>query len=120
MGKQPAAPANGKALVSSEAVLKEGCSAAHLWPSHTAAMAPPDSVKRGNRAEEPGQFAQHETAAVQPIEVEEVEWRPDQPLGSPSDQGVQWAASAPAQESLAPEVPAADVRCGCDRLVKMR
>ena len=126
-GKQAAEISQGMPSVSSEAVLNEGCSTAHLWPSQTAATGLSGGANTENGAEEPRQFAEEKVAAEQPIEVEEVEWRPGQPSGSLPDQRVP-TASAPAQESLTPEVPGADIRCGsplhrrqgCDRLAMMR
>ena len=110
-GKQPAAPSVGKPPVSAEAVLNEGCSTAHLWPSQAAAIGLPGDAITENGPGKPQQFAEVKVAAEQPIEVEEVEWKPGQPSGSPPDLSVQRTASTQAQESLTPVVPAADVGC---------
>ena len=108
-GKQPAAPSDKKPPVSAEAVLNEGCSTAHLWPSQNAAVGPSGDTNTENGAEEPQQLKK--TATEQAIEVEEVEWRPGQLSGSPPGRSEQRAAPAQAQERLTPEAPAADVGC---------
>lgn len=110
-GKQLAQFPEEKPAVLTEAVLNEGCSTAHLWPSQAAAVGLSGDANTGSGAEKPRQFAVEKAAAEQPIEVEEVEWKPGQPSGSPPGRSKQRAAPAQAQESLRPETPAADVGC---------
>ena len=100
LGKQPAASSEGKPPDSSEALLAEGCSAAHPWPSQTPATGLSAMSTEGLVQRSPGQAAEEKGAAEQPIEVEELEWRPGQPSGSPPDPGGQRAAPAPSPGEL--------------------